>query len=141
VNDRQNILDDIDKELTGHGYRRLDPQLEIWVPGGTAVENWPRVGDTAILVVAYVRERGDTDEEPEFYSIVLVARSKRPAKGHSWDVRRRVAITPVSFPEAAWTAAWWARQLSVPLALRPRDLSEVTRKVYLLEIEKGENSD
>jgi hypothetical protein len=140
VNNRSAIVEDIHKELTGHGYRRLDPQLEIWVPGGTAVENWPRVGDKAILAVAHVPERGDTDEDPEFYSVVLVARSKRPAVGHSWDVRKRVAVTPVSWAEAAWTAAWWARQLGVPLALRPRDLSEVTKQRQKLEIEKGENN-
>jgi hypothetical protein len=141
VNDEVKIIEDINRELTGHGYRRLDPVLAVWVPGSTAVESWPRVGDTAILAVVHVRERDAADEDPEFYSVVLVVRSKRPAFGRNWEVRNRVAVTPVGFPEAAWTAAWWARQLGLPLALRPRDLSEVTMRNYQSEREKGENRD
>jgi len=139
--DIDTILSDIHRYMSHHGYTRTDPVRHIWLPSGQTAIPWPRVGDRVVSILSYVYDE-DIGEAIEGCCTVMLFALRRMANGrYTWDTVSRLTLDPVSQEVAAWTAALWAVERGLPLALSLRDLYEIADEKYQSETQEGGNHD
>lgn len=139
--DMDTLLSDIHAHMSRHGWTRVDSVRHIWLPPEQTTIRWPRVGDVVVSILSYVYDE-DTGEAIEDQCTVMQLSLRRMTNGrYTWDVVSRLTLAPVGPEVAAWTAALWAVERNLPLALSLRDLYEVAEEVYQSQISEGGNHD